>query len=109
MKERRGGEPGGSALDWPQLSTPSFGRLSLSQGPPGRWLPPPSRLTGILRSPLDSRNGTSAEVPTASQPLRQRRSRGCKEEFGHALVPLSLPRLRRLVPLSIGLSAPLLR
>jgi hypothetical protein len=36
---------------------------------------------------------------------RKRRSRGCKEEFGHALVPLSLPRLRRLVPLSIGLSS----
>jgi hypothetical protein len=27
----------------------------------------------------------------------------CKEEFGHAQVPLSPPRLRRLVPLSIGL------
>ena len=68
--------------------------------------------------PLDSRNGTfgrgsqrlsAVDRRRLSWIERQRRSRGCKEEFGHALVPLSPPRLRRLVPLSIGLSAPPLR
>src|SRR5580765_4179573 len=56
-----------------------------------------------------SRTSRSASCPRTDRSEIQRRSRGCKEEFGHALVPLSLPRLRRLVPLSFGLSAPLLR
>ena len=76
MKERRGGEPGGSALDWPQLSTPCFDRLPLSPSQGTGWLPPPSRLTGILRAPWIHAMGHSAEVPSASQPLTDAGYRG---------------------------------
>ena len=72
--------------------------------------------TGKAKKECQAAGGTwityQADLPAALDTDRseiQRRSRGCKEEFGHALVPLSLPRLRRLVPLSIGLSAQLLR
>ena len=52
------------------------------------------------------------DLPAVLEQIAARNNEGAgalKEEFGHALVPLSLPRLRRLVPLSIGLSAQLLR
>jgi hypothetical protein len=83
VKEKRGGEPVGSALPMAavELALLQPGASVPQTVATGRWLPPPSRLTSILQSPSNSRHGAFGRRSAAYPPRLELYER-CAAEDG---------------------------